>query len=200
MKHKTLYDKLHSYSHRFYGEKTPNQVIYWTRRMLAEHKVRVRKYIDTTNTSYSILCVGGCYDPTIDDGRDIEMYISFNENERDKSFKLEESTVKVFIDEVFKTLVHEKRHRYQFRQRGNNFGRQYRSNVKDKTLKVQLEYYGDDDEIDAYAQEAVIEMRLHGKSHSKTKEMYQILFAKTDPVVYNRFLKKFIKYNQKITL
>jgi hypothetical protein len=41
-------------------------------------------------------------------------------------------------------------------------------------------------------------MRLHGNSHSK--EMYQILFAKTDPVVYNRFLKKFIKYNQKITL
>ena len=200
MKHKTLYDKLHSYSHRFHGEKTPNQVIYWTRRMLAEHKVRVRKYIDTTNTSYSILCVGGYYDPTIDDDKDIEMFISFNENERDVPFKLEEPTVKVFIDEVFKTLVHEKRHRYQFRQRGNNFGKQYRSNVKDKTLKVQLEYYGDDDEIDAYAQEAVIEMRLHGKSHSKTKEMYQILFAKTDPVVYNSFLKKFYKYNQKVTL
>jgi hypothetical protein len=132
MKHKTLYDKLHSYSHRFYGEKTPNQVIYWTRRMLAEHKVRVRKYIDTTNTSYSILCVGGYYDPTIDDDKDIEMFISFNENERDVPFKLEELTVKVFIDEVFKTLVHEKRHRYQFRQRGNNFGRQYRSGVKIK--------------------------------------------------------------------
>ena len=198
MKHKTLYDKLHSYSYRFYGEKTPNQVIYWTRRMLAEHKVRVRKYIDTTNTSYSILCVGGYYDPTIDDDKDIEMFISFNENERDVPFKLEERTVKVFIDEVFKTLVHEKRHRYQFRQRGNNFGRQYRSNVKDKTLKVQLEYYGDGDEIDAYAQEAVIELRLHGKSHSK--EMYQTLFAKTDPVVYNSFLKKFYKYNQKVTL
>ena len=198
MKHKTLYDKLHSYSYRFYGEKTPNQVIYWTRRMLAEHKVRVRKYIDTTNTSYSILCVGGYYDPTIDDDKDIEMFISFNENERDVPFKLEEPTVKVFIDEVFKTLVHEKRHRYQFRQRGNNFGRQYRSNVKDKTLKVQLEYYGDGDEIDAYAQEAVIELRLHGKSHSK--EMYQTLFAKTDPVVYNSFLKKFYKYNQKVTL
>ena len=198
MKHKTLYDKLHSYSHRFHGEKTPNQVIYWTRRMLAEHKVRVRKYIDTTNTSYSILCVGGYYDPTIDDDKDIEMFISFNENERDVPFKLEEPTVKVFIDEVFKTLVHEKRHRYQFRQRGNNFGRQYRSNVKDKTLKVQLEYYGDGDEIDAYAQEAVIELRLHGKSHSK--EMYQTLFAKTDPVVYNSFLKKFYKYNQKVTL
>ena len=134
MKHKTLYDKLHSYSHRFYGEKTLNQVVYWTRRMLAEHKVRVKKYIDKTNTSYSILCVGGCYDPTIDDGKDIEMYISFNESEKDKPFTLEESTVKVFIDEVFKTLVHEKKHRYQFRQRGNNFGRQYRSGVKDKTL------------------------------------------------------------------
>ena len=198
MKHKILYDKLHSYSHRFYGEKTLNQVVYWTRRMLAEHKVRVKKYIDKTNTSYSILCVGGCYDPTIDDGKDIEMYISFNESEKDKPFTLEESTVKVFIDEVFKTLVHEKKHRYQFHQRGNNFGRQYRSSVKDKTLKIQLEYYGDDDEIDAYAQEAVIEMRLHGKSHSK--EMYQTLFAKTDPVVYNSFLKKFYKYNQKITL
>ena len=154
MKHKILYDKLHSYSHRFCGEKTLNQVIYWTRRMLAEHKVRVKKYIDKTNKSYSILCVGGYYDPTIYDGKDIEMFISFNENEKDVSFKLEEPTVKVFIDEVFKTLVHEKRHRYQFRQRGNNFGKQYRSNVKDKTLKVQLEYYGDDDEIDAYAQEA----------------------------------------------
>lgn len=198
MKHETLYRRLHSYAPKFIGEKTANQVVYWTRQMLSQHKVKVKKYIDKTNTSYSILCVGGCYDPTTEDNRDIEMYISFNENEKDKPFRLEESIVKVFIDEVFKTLVHEKRHRYQFRQRGNNFGKQYRSGVKDKTLKVQMEYYGDDDEIDAYAQEAVIEMRLHGKSHSK--EMYQTLFAKTDPVVYNRFLKKFIKYNQKITL
>lgn len=198
MKHKILYNKLHSYAHRFYGEKTPNQVIYWTRRMLVEHRVKVRKYIDITNTSYSILCVGGCYDPTIQKDKDIEMYISFNETERDTPFMLDESIVKVFIDEVFKTLVHEKKHRYQFNQRNNNFGREYKTNVEDEKLKVQLEYYGDPDEIDAYAQEAVIEMRLHGKSHSK--EMYQTLFAKTDPVVYNRFLKKFIKYNQKITL
>ena len=198
MKHKTLYNKLHSYAHRFYGEKTPNQILYWARRMLTEHKVKVRKYIDETNTSYSILCVGGCYDPTVDEDKDIEMYISFNENERDKPFILDSISIKVFIDEIFKTLVHEKRHRYQFRQRGNNFGKQYKSKTEDKDLKIQLEYYGDNDEIDAYAQEAVIEMRLHGNSHSK--EMYQNLFAKTDPVVYNRFLKKFIKYDEKITL
>lgn len=198
MKHKTLYNKLQSFSHRFYGDKTPNQVIYWTRKMLAEHKVKVKKHIDSTNNSYSILCVGGYYDPTIDETKDIEMFVSFNENEKNKPFALDESIVKVFIDEIFKTLVHEKRHRYQFLQRGNNFGRQYRSNVKDKTLRVQLEYYGDNDEIDAYAQEAAIEIRLHGKSPSK--EMYETLFAKTDPVVYNSFLKKLYKYNQKITL
>jgi hypothetical protein len=104
------------------------------------------------------------------------------------------------INEIFKTLIHEKRHRYQFKQRGLAYGPVYRlsKKIKDEELANTLKYYGDPDEIDAYAQEAVIEMRLHGNSHSK--EMYQILFAKTDPVVYNRFLKKFIKYNQKITL
>jgi hypothetical protein len=61
-----------------------------------------------------------------------------------------------------------------------------------------MEYYGDYDELDAYAQEAVIDLRL--LSFSCIMEKYQELFAKNDTVVYNRFLKKCYKFEDKISL
>lgn len=198
MKHKTLYKRLQAESHRFIGEKRPTQIMYWVRKMLSPYNVKVNKIIDKTNTCYSALTIGGFFDPTLDFGdKDIEMYIMFRQE--DDHVYLNDVSVVVFLNEIFKTLVHEKRHRYQFRQRGNNYGPQYRCrlNLDDELIK-EMEYYGDPDEVDAYAQEAAIEMRLNG--YSDTHEKYKILFDKTDKRVYNSFLKKFYKYDNKITL
>ena len=66
-------------------------------------------------------------------------------------------------------------------------------------MKADLEYYGDPDEVDAYAQEAVIEERLYGKpSHTQMK--YRELFESFDPKVYRRFMKRKYKFEQKVSL
>ena len=70
----------------------------------------------------------------------------------------------------------------------------------DEDLKMEMEYYGDEDEIDAYAQEAVIEERLHKDAPMSTREKYRELFLVNDPKVYHKFLKKYYSYSQKISL
>lgn len=190
---------MHSFTPKFVGEKTMAQIMYWARRMMKEHNVQVNRIIDKSNVALSGYTVGGFFDPTHQFGdSDIEMYIVFNEDDKKLIFGISEEGAKFIIDEMFKTYVHEKRHRYQFRKKGKAFARHYKSPVADLDLQYEMEYYGDADEIDAYAQEAVIEMRLIG--YSASMEKYQELFAKNDPVVYNRFLKKCYKFEDKISL
>lgn len=199
MKHITLYNRLHAFTPKFVGEKTPGQIMYWVRKMLSPYNVKVNRITDKTNTCFSALTIGGFYDPSLDFGdRDIEMYLMFRKEH--ETVSLGDIDVHVMINELFKTLVHEKRHRYQFKKRGLAYGPVYRLPkwVDDEVLANELKYYGDPDEIDAYAQEAVIEARLGGHSH--TKEKYKELFDIHDKKVYNRFLKKYYRYNNKITL
>ena len=127
-----------------------------------------------------------------------EVIMAINECEKNDTFFFDAVGLELLINELFTCLVHEKRHRYQFRKKGKANVRRYKSSVADLDLKYDMEYYGDADEIDAYAQEAVIEMRLIG--YSASMEKYQELFAKNDPVVYNRFLKKCYKFEDKISL
>jgi hypothetical protein len=190
---------MHEFAPKFIGYKTQGQIMYWVRKMLTPHRVKVNKITDKTNTCYSAMTIGGFYDPELDFGdRDIEMYLMFRKE--DETLIMDEISTKVMIDELFKTLVHEKRHRYQFKQRGNNFGPAYRvkANIDDEETLNHMKYYGDPDELDAYAQEAVLENRLHGESDTKAK--YQELFAIADTKVYNRFLKKYYRYENKIIL
>jgi hypothetical protein len=201
MKHITLYKKLHAFAPKLHGEKTMGQVMYWVRKMLTPHNVKVNRIIDKKNLSLSGYTIGGFYDPTGEfDEKDIEVYLVFNEEDKNKTFLFEDWSAKMLIDELFITLVHEKRHRFQFKQRGNAFGPQYRSKVTDEDLKAELNYYGDPDEVDAYAQEAIIEERLGRDTVMGTQAKYRNLFANYDPKVYNRFLKKYYKFDQKISL
>jgi len=198
MKHITLYKRMYEFAPKFYGEKTVNQVMYWARKMLKPYNVKVNRIIDKENKICSGATVGGFYDPTLEFGdKDIEMFIMFNANE--PKVDMTESLVHTMMDELFKTLVHEKRHRYQFKKRGLNYGPQYKCRIiADDNLRKELEYYGDPDEVDAYAQEAAIEVRLHG--HSDTFAKYKELFDKHDKKVYNSFLKKQYKFLNRITL
>ena len=190
---------MHEFTPKFLGKKTQGQIMYWVRKMLASHNVKVNKIIDKTNTCYSAMTIGGFYDPDLEFGdKDIEMWVMFRKE--DETLDMDETTTYVMINELFTTLVHEKRHRYQYRQRNNLFGTTYRvkAKVNDVDTLNYMKYYGDPDELDAYAQEAAIEKRLHGDSETKAK--YQELFANADPKVYNRFLKKYYRYDNKIIL
>ena len=199
MKYKSLHKRMHLFAPKFVGEKTMGQVMYWARKMMKQHNIPVSRIIDKSNAALSGYTVGGFFDPKKEYGEsDIELYIVFNKDDRNLKLNICEGGAKLIINEMFKTYVHEKRHRYQFRKRGTVFCRKYRSSVTNEELKYDMEYYGDYDELDAYAQEAVIDLRL--LSFSCIMEKYQELFAKNDPVVYNRFLKKCYKYEDKISL
>lgn len=199
MKHKTLYNKLHSFAPKFEGQKTRGQIMWWVRKMLSPYNVQVNRIIDKTNTCVSGLTIGGFYDPSLDFGdKDIEIYLMFREEHTGVWF--DHLDIEVMINELFKTLVHEKRHRYQFKQRGLAYGPIYHlpKGTYHIDLASEMVYYGDPDEVDAYAQEAIIEERLYG--HSETKAKYKELFDNRDKRVYNSFLKKYYKYDRKVTL
>ena len=191
---------MNAFAPKLLGEKKIGQVMYWIRQMLKPHGVKVCKFIDKSNTALSSYTIGGFYDPSVERGEcDIEMFVVFNESEKNDTFFFDSVGLELLINELFTCLVHEKRHRYQFKKRGNAYGPQYRTNVHDAELKVDLEYYGDPDEIDAYAQEAVIEERLYKRPATIT-DKYRDLFSSYDPKVYHRFLKKKYKFDQKVSL
>ena len=89
---------------------------------------------------------------------------------------------------------------YQYRSRGNVYGPVYRCpiEVKDKDNYRELNYYGDPDEIDAYALESAIENKLRNTDFVVAK--YKELFDNVDKKVYNKFLKKRYKFLNRITL
>lgn len=201
MNYRAVYKKLNSWAPKFYGEKTVGQVVYLVRKMLRPYGVKVKKILDKTNIAISGVTVGGFYEPAHDSGEpDIEIYLVFNECEKNILLFFDESTTKILIQELFITLSHENRHKYQFKNRGLNCVQKYKCKITDETLKQELEYYGDSDEIDCYALEAVLGEKLNKYYEASIKQNYHNLFAKYDKKIYNRFLKKYYKFNQKIIL
>lgn len=83
---------------------------------------------------------------------------------------------------MFRTYIHEKRHEYQCENRSY---RTYNQFVCDD-----MEYYGDPDELDAYAIEAAIETQLTGKS--TIVDRYKTIFV-NEPKTLNKFYKKYYK-------
>jgi hypothetical protein len=186
-----------SFAHKLLGDKTPHQVIYWARRMVDNPKVSVKTLrIDNTDV-WSGLTISGHYEPD-EDEKDIHLHIHFQKDCKQVCF--DHITLEIFIQELFTTYVHEKRHRYQYRSRGNVYGPIYRSRKKIKSKKLcrELNYYGDPDEVDAYALESAIESKLRNTNFVMAK--YRKLFAKRDISVYNKFLKKRYKFLNRITL
>lgn len=184
-----------SFAHKLFGSKTPRQVTYWARKMIGNPKVKVKMF--RNDDCHSGLTIGGHYES---DGRDkdIELLIHF-QNDCEEVF-FDHISIEIFIQELFTTYVHEKRHRYQYRTRGNVYGPIYRCSklAKDKDHYRELNYYGDPDEVDAYALESAIETRLRGTDFVVAK--YKELFDNVDRKVYNKFLKKRYKFLNRITL
>lgn len=185
-----------SMAHNIFGSKTPFQIAYWARKMIDNPKVKIK--IVREEECHSGLTIGGHYEPDESD-KDIILNIHFEKGCQKVFF--DHIDVQVFIMELFTTYVHEKRHKYQYRTRGPHvYGPIYRctKKAKDNEHYRELNYYGDPDEIDAYALEAAIETRLRDTNFVVAK--YRELFANTDIKVYNKFLKKRYKFLNRITL
>ena len=92
----------------------------------------------------------------------------------------------VFFRELYLLLVHELIHVRQFEKNPGLF-----KNIPDENNM--REYLSDKDEIDAYAAQAVEEVRMFGKS--KVITMYLIIFDKNDPII-DKLLKRINYYEE----
>jgi hypothetical protein len=155
--------------------------------------------------------IAGLYDPEKDeDGeRCIEIEIGFPKRKDFYYFNesdLSRNHWSEFCINFSLILGHEYMHLNQFRRRNFNWCRSYKGISSKPNIREHQEYYGDSDEIDAYAFTAaaniITDSILNPKSKKNTVEYtklyktYLTLFDKNDPVVLkfvrltNRYLKK----------
>lgn len=152
--------------------------------------------------------VSGLYDPDQDEqGRPpITIEIAFPKNVK---FTFNESDLRrdhwaeLCID-LASTLGHEFVHLQQFRNRNYSWTRPYKSSNGNLKLKEAEEYYGDSDEIGAYAFMAAAELILNRYSGSilqiedtNVYKTYTNFFNESDPVIVK--LSKLINlYNKRL--
>lgn len=100
-------------------------------------------------------------------------------------------------------LGHEYIHMHQFRRRSFRMNRPYISTSKNQNIRDQQCYFGDSDELDAYAwaaaANAIIENRSNRKNIESTNlyKTYARIFDKTDPLV-QKFVRKGNSYLKKL--
>jgi hypothetical protein len=175
----------------------------------AECKIKGIKTLSVTSNQFA---VAGLYDPEADEFGDpcIEIEIGFPA--RKSFFIFSESDLsrdhwsELCID-FSQILGHEYMHMNQFRRRNFQWTRPYRSISKNCTLREKQEYYGDNDEIDAYAFTAAAEILINLivkrspkyclVENSNLYKTYTRIFDKTDPVVL-KFVKLTKRYVKKL--
>lgn len=102
-------------------------------------------------------------------------------------------------------LGHEFVHLQQFRRRNFNWCRAYKSNHAVLKIREAQEYYGDSDEIDAYAFTAAAELAIDTLTQTKKPKLENLRLYKTyikvfdqrDPVV-EKFVKRTAHYYKKL--
>jgi hypothetical protein len=166
--------------------------------------------IETLSLPYGKFTVSGLYDPDRDEqGKPpITVEIAFPKN---KIFQFDEQNLRrehwaELCMELASILGHEFVHLQQFRKRNFEWCKQYISKVQDQGIKEIQEYYGDKDEIGAYAFMAATQLSLDRISMPTYKfcventnlyKTYTSYFEPEDPVV-REFVKLTYRYTKKL--
>lgn len=168
--------------------------------------------VRTLGVASNALNVSGVYDPEADEfgERPITIEIAFPKSKESFSFTDDDLTRSHWSDlciDFVNILGHEYMHLRQFRRRDFKWCREYRSNLTCPKKKEIQEYYGDPDEIDAYAFVAAADMAITCFSSNKIKtpkiestrlyRTYIKYFDKKDPVVL-KFVKLTNRYYKKL--
>lgn len=166
----------------------------------------------TLSVALNTFSVSGLYDPDLDeDGLPpIEIEISFPKRkdtyvfDEDDLSRLHWSNLCV---DFMNILGHEFVHLNQFRRRNFRWSRSYRSGHANPTIRESQNYYGNSDEVDAYAFNAAADMALNTLRPTHTKKpviekiqiykIYTKLFEKNHPVVL-KFEKRCNYYYKKL--
>lgn len=153
--------------------------------------------------------VAGVYDPELDeDGykHPIEIEIQFPKKKplfTFAEFDMSRNHWSELCIDFANILAHEYVHMHQFRRRNFKWCKTYRSSSSQAKVKEREEYYGDSDEVDAYAFIAAAEMamqsftpnRIDQAKIQKTRvwQTYRRVFDKQSPVVL-KLEKRSLRY------
>lgn len=156
------------------------------------HRVKVR--LDHSNTLLDAddFTIGGAYESTDDEQHKKPFTFHFIVNhEKDQPWLITNQLAADIAVDLIETISHEYRHQYQYRSRRFMLPRAYKSTESDPNLRAEQEYLGNTDEIDAYAYNIAVKMKL-GLGISRDLSVYVKTF-KDNPKVLNRLHKKIIK-------
>ena len=153
----------------------------------------------TLGIASNALEVAGVYDAELDEEgcpTPIEVEIQFPKKKPTFTFNGSDFTRDHWSElcvDFASILGHEYIHLHQFRRRGFKWCKQYRSYNSHPRMKEQEEYYGDSDEVDAYAYIAATEMAIQSfnlvkiePAHIENTRVYKTytrVFDKKSPVV-----------------
>jgi hypothetical protein len=165
--------------------------------------------IKTLSVATNNWSVSGLYDPEADEFGETCVEIEIGFPARKDVFHFSEADVSrshwgEFCIDFAQILGHEYVHMNQFRKRNFKWSRPYCSVTLNPTLKEKQEYYGDKDEIDAYAFTAAAEIILNKIIKNSARQLvessnlyktYVRTFNKTDPVVlkFKKLTERYIK-------
>ena len=152
--------------------------------------------IETISLPYGKFMVSGLYDSSLDKLGKPPILIEIGFPKKSK-FKFDDSDILRnnwinFCIELANTIGHEFTHLNQFRKRNFVSSKLFKSKSKDLSVKEIQEYYGDVDEIDAYAFIAATEIYLGNLflkkkkiflEKTKTFNIYVMIFGNTDPIL-----------------
>lgn len=168
--------------------------------------------VRTLGVASNVLNVSGVYDPEADEfgHKPITVEVAFPKSKDTFYFADEDMSRSHWSDlciDFANILGHEYVHLHQFRRRQFRWCKEYRSDLKCPKRREIQEYYGDPDEIDAYAFVAAADMAIASFSSTRPKEpkiettrvykTYTRYFDKNDPVVL-KFVKLTKRYYKRL--
>lgn len=147
------------------------------------------------------LTIGALYDPMYDEENRKPLIMFFMVNcPKDYNWLITEKIAREISIEIIEALVHEYRHMYQYRSRNFKLHRPYISSAEDEAVRLEQEYLGNDDEIDAYASNIAVRFYLNKSildPVSLDLGKYYQTFGPDHPVI-RRLHKKITKYLQNL--
>jgi hypothetical protein len=162
----------------------------------SRHPVRVKLHVNETALDPDDFTIGAEYDSDLDENKKKHFIINLIVNHpKHMPLLITGKFADRFTLEIVEALVHEYQHQHQYRSRRHILNRGYISRHKDSKIRADQEYFGQPDEIDAYA--ANIAARFYIIEQLNTNEpvesldlkQYYQTFGPCHPVV-KRLLKK----------
>lgn len=136
--------------------------------------IRSRKSFENQIDSQYVW-VGGCYHSDYDEDKEksIEIILAYSKKDRNKTITITPRRFTRLCVRIADVLLHEIIHMRQSRQRKFKYLPGYQSTAESSKQRIEQEYLGDNDEIDAYAYNMACE--LHDKFYGNMKDIVDYL-------------------------